>query len=314
MTYEEWLALPEEHESARGYHFLYLYNENKWSWYLRYVRGYRPITTKPALIEGGVIHSAIECYLRFGDLEQAIVTARTLLEQKQDKYTNMDAYKEALSFIPKMIVNWANKWAIVDKQFYTTIAIEETFDVELVEGSGITMTIRPDWIVRDSRDGRVYILDHKSTHYSIPNAAEAVFGQDQSTAYIWGVKKSMPKLADEIVGVIPDVLYQRGNVYDSQRPGVVVRSEIELFEFEQEAIGLLAELAAKVCKLDKYPPHFLFPRNGKDETYFSGGDYYDIYRMELPENPDECPRGYIIDPSAKTAINYLKEVAEKLRG
>lgn len=297
-------AEAEHGGSLSGYHFVSGFIQNPYGFYLRYVRGYVPIYTKPPLIKGGVIHDALYLWYKTFDPDFALLSLEKLFDERAREYEDEQKFREDKHVSLVMLTDWLNTWAELDKDRYEIIAIEQTLQPRLP--NGFTLTIRPDIILRDLELDEHIIMDHKTTGYSIDASYRSVEGQDQATAYLWGTQQV---LGISSLGLYADIMYSKGKVVRSQRRGPVIREPYELHEFEQEMMGALIEMAQKVKSLPDYDPHFLFPRNGKDETMF-GGDWGSLYRAKLPDDPTIAPEGYKIDQSINLN-NFIKRIEEQ---
>ena len=281
--------------SSAGHHYIQLYNEDKWSFYLKYIRGLSPKYTKPPLIFGGVFHDAKEAFYLSGfNIEASIQVFKELLRARRKEYESLEEYTKDLERGPKMLFTWGNTYAQEDKETYEIVEVEGTHEFALA--NGMPVTVRWDLLAKDRHTGSYYLFDTKTTGFSVPATYNNVRGGDQVTMYIMGMKKVYPEMYKRLVGLIPDIIYKKGNVIRAERPGIVMRNERELIEYEQELIGLFNELSQKVEALEggfKYP-HMLFPRNGKNDSMFKS-DWGDLYRAELPKNPFKAPPGYTVD-------------------
>lgn len=284
--------------SAIGHHFIQAYNEDKWGFYLRYVRGLRPRYTKPALIFGGAVHDAKEAFYVFNyDIDAMLEAFEAVMESRREEYEDRQKYLDDRDDGRKMLYVWANTWAEHDRETYEVVEVEGAHTFSLA--SGLRVSVRWDLLCRRRDNGKYYLFDTKTTRYSVRKAYEAVYGQDQATMYLLGMSKVYPDA--NVVGLVPDILYKRQSAVKAERPGIVFRSPREVTEYEQELVGLHLEMTRKIEALEAgFPyPHILFPRNGKNDSYF-GSEWPDIYRAALPEDPYKAPAGYTVD---KTLIN-----------
>lgn len=287
----ESVATAEHGGSLSGYHFVSSYIQNPYGFYLRYVRGLVPLYTKPPLIKGGIIHDALYIWYKTFNPDFTLFALEKLFEERAHEYESRDKYAKDKHTSRVMVTDWLNTWGEQDQARYEIIAVEEELQPTLP--NGFVLTIKPDIIFYDRELDEHIIMDHKTTGYSIDASYRALEGQDQSTAYLWGTSKV---LGITSLGLYADIMYAKGNVVRSQRRGPIIREPWQFAEFEQEMMGALIEMAQKVQSLPHFDPHYLFPRNGKDESMF-GGDWGAVYRAKLPEDPTVAPEGYRIDPN-----------------
>lgn len=293
-TFQSWLdnllANPGR-ESHTGYHYIYAYVQDPYGWYLKYVRHLKPIHTKPALIMGGALHSAIEAAYRFDSEDSCLKTFKSVMQSRKAEYIDTPTYLEDVSDGTAMLKCWLAAWLRYDFTTYHLLHIEDEFSLPL--SNGMLITVRPDLIVARKTDGNLRILDHKSTRWSIPKAHASLEGTDQSTSYIWAVQQLYP--SNVLDGVESDILYKNKSVVKAERVALVQRTAHYIAEWELATCGILDEIARKVRLLEEgYPAAYLFPRNSFAESYF-GSEWPDIYRATLPDDPSTPPYGYTID-------------------
>lgn len=279
--------------SPAGIHFIQQYNQNKRIFYLKYVKGWVPMYTAPALIRGGAIADAQEYYYTHDfDAEGCIQVFEEILAGRASQYEDENQFEKDLDSWAKALLHWIDCFQEHDRKNFEILEVEQTHYPKLA--NGFRLTIRTDGVFRDREDGRILIREGKHTGYSIGKMYDSVRLQDQATAYQWAIAREYPD--ESILGVFPDIIYMRKSKIDAKRPGIISRSKRELREFELETIGLLMEMAQKVRSLDLYPPELLFPRNGKDDAYF-GTEYEPLIRGARSNlNRRLPPAGFIEDP------------------
>jgi hypothetical protein len=281
--------------SPLGFHFISAYNENKWEWFLRYVRALVPIHTPTALIYGGAIHSAFEYVYTHTDVDGMVLVFKKLLQSRRDEYSDTEAYEKDLKRGPQELVFWANSWLDYDLTNYDLLGVELPIEAPLVDP--LKMTMRLDLVKRDKETGDVLIVDHKTTGWSVSGTVSSMDVQDQATAYLYGLQQVHPKWYSRCLGLEPDILYHRGNSMKAERPTILTRTRDDLARFRLEMQGLMVEMAQKVQAYveGRYHPYQLFPRNGKDAGMFGRVDYADLQRGPLPKDPRQAPAGYRVD-------------------
>jgi hypothetical protein len=307
MTKEEFIEqkLKEPNRSTLfGYHFIQQWNENKRNFYLKYVLGLTPTRVKPGLILGRSIHDAMEALYKVStSIEDIIDIFNELMKQRSFDYEDPTLFNNDVKRGRAMLMAWANRFLEEDLKEWRTLYAEVELEFKLA--NGFPMTCRIDQI-RQSPQG-IFIIERKTTGYSINNAAMGVFMQDQSTTYLLACKKCYPDI--EIIGVLPEMLYAKGNVAEAQRPIIVSRSDAELQQWEMMLIGLFGDLYAKLLMWKSgFPDGVCFPRNGKDNSFF-GDEYGDISRRYV--DPEEVPTGYNKDPEAYKRIELFMDVWSK---
>lgn len=316
-SFETWLSnkLTEPSgSSAAGFHFVSYYLQDPWKFFLKYVLGLEPEHTAPPLVFGKSIHDAIECMLLYGQADHMTKTFSELMKSRKPEYADQAIYENDLARGKEMLLVWANTWYEHDLQTRELLDVEETEQVKLA--NGLSMTIRTDARWRDLSTDKVIIDDHKTTSWSVKGHYQGLQIDDQSSAYIWGTAKQHPDW--QVLGLQPDVLYQKGSVVKAERPGLVVRTPYELKAFELKMIGVFQELNQKVRTYLEDPsyqqvPEYLFARNTKDEKFFSGSEFHEIYRQPPPA--EHAPLGYRWNPKLRKQLtSYLEAFSKAEQG
>jgi hypothetical protein len=293
VDFKQWLEQQintPDRESSAGFHFIQTFMQDPYSWYLKYVRGLKPIYTKPALTKGKILHSAIEAAYRY-DADAAMQTVNAMFAASADEYEDSEQHGQDWRDAVAMIDAWTKEWLDHDKQTYHLLHIEDQFELPLA--NGFIITIKPDVIMQRKSDAEIRALDHKSTGRNLMSGHQALADTDQPTTYIRALKKLYPN--NTIIGVESDVIFKRKNMKEAKcaRPGIIQRTDWYLTQWEISTVAWLKDIARRVQMLDEgYPPAFAFPRG---ESHWGTSDWPDIYRAPLPEDPNEPPYGYIID-------------------
>lgn len=302
--FQQWLSNHIENpsrESAIGTHFIQTFMEDPYIFYLRYVRGLRPIHTAPALIKGGIIHLAIEAACRFASPDPAIVTLNTIFKHRYTEYDDRAVADADWRASSAMLESWLSTWLEHDLTTYHFLHIEDEFALPL--SNGFQVTVKPDIIVQRKSDGEIRALDHKTTGRGPADAHRYLEEGDQATAYIWAIQKLYPN--NHILGVESDVIFKRSNMREAKctRVGIVQRSPWYLDSWEISTISWLQTIAQRVAMVEEgYPPEFAFPRG---QSYWGLRDWGSLYRSPLPEDGSP-PFGYEIDSWQLDRITTLK--------
>jgi len=304
MNVTEFLAMKAtepDKASDYGHTFISMFNQNKYHWFLKYVMGFESTHKAPALLFGGVLHSVLEAWFTVEGAKngQSLkLLFNELMKQKQTKYKDQDKFREDCEKGLPMLMQWANTWAASDNATYDVLECERVHEVPLA--NGFTVTIKPDVVLSEKETGHVVILEHKSTSFSVNGMYQSVVEQDQATMYEWAITKDYPERT--ILGVLPDILYKKGNVCKAERPGYISRGPYALWRLECQLIGLYQDMASRLEALQRGVPYeFLFPRNGKDTAYFS--DEYGVLDWDKPD-PRFVPEGFTCRKDA--AKEFLK--------
>ncbi len=307
-TVDEFLHVDQDRERSKypsGFWFIQLFNDRKYEWFLRYIKGYVGIYTNPPLIFGSAIHKAKEYFYTYdGDYEGAVEVLEVYLKEREGEFASPKAFTDCLTKGPVMFTTWANTWAEKDKLDFKLIEAEMRLRPQM--SNGFKMNVKLDAVVTKISNGMSYIMETKTTGYSVDIAYQSVELQDQATCYLWAIRKERPDL--QVIGVLPDIMYKRQSVCRADRPGVVTRSDRELKNFELELIGLFQDMTNRYKKYKAgYPAALLYPHNGAAVSKF-GTDYPRIYRAALPPE-GQAPEGYKLDPWILSGAmdEYIKE-------
>ncbi len=287
-------------ESISGFHFLSEYRKCPRRFMLKYVYHLVPEYKSPALLFGIAIHEALARWAVTQDIDSALFELDHSIMMSMINYADRTQAEKDLQRGTVMIKKYIETWEEVDKEKYKVLAAELGFEVKLA--NQFKFTGRVDTVVKEKDTGNVYILEHKTTGYSLGAAAHNVMIGDQATAYLFGLQKAKPSW--KVIGVIPDILYNRQSVVKCERFTPVLRTQLGLKEFELGIMGTLIEISQKVQSLEKYPWPFVFPRNC-DAAIFKC-EYEDICRIRIES--DKVPIGFKKEKESEKIINDLVDV------
>lgn len=261
--------------SPCGYHFINTYQKCPRSWYLRYACGLNPRRSKLPLLFGHAWHAALESGL-LGGLDPARTNdyidagLADLNPLDFDKAEDFDTAKHR-------IVHGLPVWLAEARTELLPGELVESEKVWMVPlAGGFVFSVRMDGVWR-AADGRVFILEHKSTAYSTEKMVQSVELSDQVTAYCLARTRLFPE--ERFNGVLLDVADFRGREPRASF-WFVNRTRAEVVDFELGLIGLFTELSQKWASLPTHPPFELFPRNGEFCGLF-GCEFEDVCRTRV---------------------------------
>lgn len=219
--------------SAAGYHFVQAYQNCKRKFYWQYVKGLEPIHKAPAILLGTAGHVGMEAWYeqhKMGSttskkVKFAIDAAIGNLEEHYDEYYDPSKFEVHKRQLRDTFQQYGLQY---DHEPFRVISLEESLEVTLKYGD--LFTGRVDLVtLRD--DGRVMIMDHKFTSWSLHNFKRAVQASDQATAYTLLWNKNHPKRPAS--GVIFNLIrnYQ-GKIDFLQVPVYRAQADVEVFESE----------------------------------------------------------------------------------
>lgn len=285
-------------ESPAGYHYYYSYLENPRNWYLKYVLGLKPRFTPPPLVKGGCLHEAIASYYQNNfSLEKALTTYTTEMESREEEYEKREEFARDVYVGIEMLTHWHNTWSESDQEKYEVVETEKGYEFNIGPGGKLRFTVRPDRIFKDRDTKKYYILDSKTSTWSVMKTIQQVDAEDQITSYIWAMNKAHPEW--KVNSAMVDVMYARMNrdkdritSQESVRSDPIYRTDKDLIIFEMNIVGIIIETTQKVKALASTPWPLLFPRNGRIAGLFSD-PYEQISRLDI--KPGVIPAGFVRD-------------------
>lgn len=235
--------------SESGFHFLMDYLKCRQYFYWRYVKKLTPIKKAGPLIFGTAIHAGLENYYkelkenpsptvlhRQGMIERAISTFEKNMKRDKDEYQREEYFNLDYVRGQNLLERYFLKYPI---EPFTVEDIE--FPLQYTFPSGDVFTGRIDLKIK--QNGKYYIVDHKTTGWSMSSLGRSLGVSDQATGYI---------LMDRIIhpdkpanGMIFNVLRNVKGVYDYGRL-LVVKAPRDLERFKEDIGDLLQEISEKL--------------------------------------------------------------------
>jgi hypothetical protein len=241
--------------SESGFHFLADYLRCQQYFYWKYPRALEPATKAPALIFGNNIHSALAAWyeaIKEGkDFDTKLASAqlafRNGMEADRDQYMDTEKYDDDLIRGQILLQAYAveypmEPWEILEVE----VPVEYTFPE-----TGDKFTGRMDLVAR--ANSRTYIVDHKTTGWSMSSLSRALGVSDQGTGYIW--LWNVVHQNEPVDGIIFNILrsYKSSNEF---RQALVMKTDEDIGRFKKESGFVLNEIAEKVSN-----PDAIWPRN-----------------------------------------------------
>jgi hypothetical protein len=248
--------------SAAGFHFVNLYQCCPRKWYLRFLKGWSPKLLAKPLVLGSAFHEGKAAFYSGKGEEASIAVANQVLAESKEQMTD-DNFEEVSFRVPHLLHYWITQVGALDLEQYTPVAIEKEYKVPILD-TGFIMTIRPDTILKDKASGLIFIMETKTSGFSVRVTAEAVYYGDQATAYMMGVRKCT-KL--DPYAVQPDIAYwnkvtRNLDNMKFERPALVFRTQEQCDRFEKGIAQLFTEMSQKATAYKEgYDPWMLFPKN-----------------------------------------------------
>lgn len=280
---------------------------------LLYVRGYRPARVGEALRFGTLVHLALEAYW---NAIKAWQEDSTILESLADvaAFAAIEGSKDSDAFekvrAMEMVRAYCGRWKLHDEMAYDVLAVEIRFDAPLLNPD--TMAPSRTWrlagkidvILERRSDGRVLVMDHKTTQDEI-EGDDAVFW----TKLVMDSQASQYAVGAEALGHNVDELLWDVLKKPSQRP--LLATPVESRKYTKEG-ALYASQRALDETVDEYgirlraimaetPGRYLarkeIPRSSSQLLDFLFDAWSQANTMResarlgrAPRNPDACHR------------------------
>jgi hypothetical protein len=235
-----------------GFHFLqdYLRCQQYFRW--KYVYDLEPMFLSPALIYGMNIHRALAVWYSMlptkapvaERVRAAIQEFKTAQYESASEYLSTDTWKEDTERGEFMLQQYGlqypfEPWVVVSPP-------EQTLEMQLPSGDKFTGRIDVPIM---SPQGRLYIMDHKTTRWGWVNIIRSLNVTDQACGYLWLWNKTNPdRQAD---GILFNIIRQYKGMGEPEfKQHLVTKSFGDIERFEKDAAFLLNEIAEKIADPD----------------------------------------------------------------
>lgn len=240
--------------SESGFHFLADYLRCNQYFYWKYPRALEPATKAPALIFGANIHLALAAWydsLKRQEpfdmrLNAAMIAFRLGMEADRGEYSDPEKYDE--DFVRGQILLQA--YAVeYPAEGWQVLEVESPIEYEFENGDKFTG--RMDLVIENQ--GRIWIVDHKTTGWSMSSLSRSLQVSDQGTGYLWLWNAVRPDTPAH--GIIFNIMRQyKNNNNFKQIP--VMKTDEDIERFKRESGFVLNQIAEKVSD-----PNAIWPRN-----------------------------------------------------
>lgn len=235
--------------SPSGFHFLQEWLSCQRKFYWHYVERLEPKSTSRNLVFGVAIHEALHQYILAGGaginavpaLEKAVAAFDMAYRAELEKIKEVDMIDDDLESGPILLRGY------VDKYWYDAfkvLAAEEELSVD-VSSTGDRFTGRVDLVVE--QDGRVEIMDYKTTRANFGMIEKSLRISDQANGYMWLWNRNHPNKPCNTL------TYDIMKVYKGKCDFIripVMRSDDDILRFERKAAFILNEIATRVSTED----------------------------------------------------------------
>lgn len=299
-------------ESYSGFHFFNLYQNCPRKFFIKYFGRIIPLFTAPPLIFGGAFHEGKAIFYTTKSARKALAFVKKDIIARKNEYEYKDAFETALERCPILLEHWIDKHGESDLSTYKILEVEKEIILKVPGTEGFVITMRPDAVVQHRKSKEIYIMETKTSSFSVDLTVNGVYLGDQATQYWWGVEE---KFGHRVDAVIPDVAYWNKNAKNESniacvRGDFVFRTQNDIAEYKRGVANVLNEIAQKASafKTDSYEPTDLFPRN----TYYCNAymkpcEYAEICRGGISLK-GRAPYGFKRDTGHRPKItDYIAE-------
>lgn len=310
-------ALKKEQRSAShaGFHYLDLYCNCPRKFFLKYICRLEPKFLAAPLICGAAFHEGKRVFYTTKSKKKALDKCEREISTRKQEFYDEDAYERDLIRFPILLEKWIEELGYQDLEQMNFIMIEEEIQVPISGTNGFVATLRPDLVFSwKASPGNRYIIDTKTSSHSIRLTQQSLHYGDQATMYILGVTRHLGK---SVMGLIPDIAYWNKNSAKHSniacvRGDLIVRTERQLKEYEENVAGIFSEMSQKVAAFStgKYSEHVLFPRH----TYYCMSyakqcEYAEVCRTKISMS-GRAPLGFVRVPKSKKRkfMSYVEDI------
>lgn len=286
--------LPEipKGSSPSGHHYSGTFDDCAWKFYLRFIRGWKPLRTSSPLLNGSAFHFATATFYASRSESKAKAALSKYFAFVRKEYESEKERELALVRLPAMLSAWISKFGWNDLSRYTFLEIEKEHSVKLL--GGFHFTLRLDALVRD-REKNLIIIEKKTSSWRPELTEVDVFNGDQATAYIACVSE-LYEVPLKRIYLLPDICsWPRNSLKVSQincyRGELVQRTSNDIEEWKIGKANSLAEISQKAQALSTHSEYALFRRNTHWCTSFGRPcEYLSVCRQRFPR--DHVPYGF----------------------
>ena len=239
-----------------GYHFIQDFLRCEQYWAYTYYYGLEQMNPATVLLYGLAMHEGMEAWymavMNRLPLHERVRAARTMFKATlagyKDMYLQPEYYSQdmakGIALMEQYGFEYANEGFTVDKLPDGRPAIEVACSTHLP--SGDKFTGRLDLVVLNSVGVR-YIVDHKTTGWSLMNLERALRVSHQATGYLWLWNNNFPD--KQAAGVVFNVLRSYNGKPSFGRP-IVYKTAEDVSKFQRDVAKILDRIANTVAEPD----------------------------------------------------------------
>lgn len=269
--------------SMAGFHYHNLYQCCPQKFFIKFILRIESKYTAQPLINGAAFHEGKATFYKTGSETKALNKCKSEIKSRQTEFQERQVFLDTLERCPILLKYWIDKLGKLDIKRFNFLGIEDEI-ILTVPGTPYIFTMRLDAVVQEKKgDKDIYIMETKTSSFSIRTTELGVYYGDQATAYTWGAKTFYKK---PIYGVIPDIAYWNKKSSGTHniscaRGDIIMRSDRRIHQFLSSTAQLQTEIAQKVEAYKQgYDPYLLFPRN----TYYCNAFFKPCEYAEICDN------------------------------
>lgn len=297
-------------ESPAGMSMWGLYQGCPRKWAFKYALGFiRDGVVPEALVHGSAVHEGKKIfYASRGDIKAALDKSLEIVQANEESFESLLTEEKRLA---KLFEVWYDTYGKTEFDTYNMVANE--IQDEIVLPNGARITVRPDQILRDKTTGRIYILDTKTTGWSLEGTIAEYEFKSQPILYIASVYQANPGWIGDFGGWITDVMYQRVNWRKDgslssistkcQRSAPIMYTEAQCRAFTESIMTTTSEVAYNYQQYKSGAPmNACFPMNRNACRAFNRTCPYWPICFNSYQFDDPAPEPFTIDPWKKEGI------------
>jgi len=162
------------------------------------------------------------------------------MKEEKEEYTRPEYYELDYARGLKLLQGYFEKYSVEN---FEVVDVEFPLEYTFPSGDKFTGTID----LKVKQNGKYYIVDHKTTGWSMSSLGRSLGVSDQATGYIFMNNIAYPKTP--VAGVIFNILRNVKSVYEYGRL-LVVKPPRDLEVFKYDAADILQEISEKISNLD----------------------------------------------------------------
>lgn len=296
--------------SHAGFHYVNLWQNCPRKFFFQFVLRLLPVTVGKALIYGGAFHEAKAAWYLSGDMGKVLETFEEYMVGMRSGFADDSDFEALMWKGPILLEQWISEFGEDDLKYYDVVCVEKEVVLEIPETFDYVFTTRPDTVLRSKGNGKIIIMETKTSGSSWLQTDRDVRMGDQATAYTWAVQSLFPD--DKIMGVQPDIAYwnSKSNSIDNiklVRPELVYRTQDDVVQFIVGMKSNMEAIADGVARLyEGEDPVAAFPPNRSwCSAFFRECEYADVCRKNWKprgrgKKMPRAPHGFFWDRMRKS--------------